>query len=150
MSRKFGFILIASAFIFTLILSDCGKKSEETEKLEYLEKYMGNWDFQFIKIKKEYPVFYSSDTTFFKGEIIYGSCEGCISVIRSGSVFSTYKVEADGQILNSCEPPSLPLHYNKYCKGYFEGDTILHYETLDQTPPNRIITNITTLTGTKL
>jgi hypothetical protein len=150
MSRKLGFILIVSAFIFTLTLSDCGKESEETERPEYLEKYLGDWDFQYIKIKREYPVFYSSDTTLFKGEIIYGSCEGCITVIRSGSVFSTYKVEPDGQILNSCEPPSLPLHYIRYCKGYFEGDTILHYETFDQTPPNRIITNIATLKGTKM
>jgi len=38
MRRKFGFILLVSALISSLTLSDCGKKSEETEKPEYLEK----------------------------------------------------------------------------------------------------------------
>lgn len=140
MRRKPWFIFIITVGFF-ITNSDC------TKEPAYLEKYIGSWTFEYSWWRKDMVMPVTGDTIYFTGDIIYGSCKSCIAITHIGK---TYKVEPDGQILNTCEPPSYPLHYQKYCSGYFEGDSIFHYETFDRTPPNHIVTNVTILAGRKL
>ncbi|MEI6049545.1 MAG: hypothetical protein WCS03_11650 [Bacteroidota bacterium] len=140
MKRKPWLILLVTIGVF-FTNSDC------TKETQYLEKYVGSWTFEYIWLREELHIPAVGDTTYFEGDIIYGPCKRCITIKQ---LSKTFKVESDGQIINTCEPPSFPLHYQKYCKGYFEGDSIFHYETFERTPPNQIVTNITSLFGRKL
>jgi hypothetical protein len=139
--KRISWFFLLTIIGFIVINSDC------TKEAEYLDKYLGTWSFESSWSRKELHIPAMGDTSYFTGEIVYGSCKKCITIVQN---MMTFKVEPDGQILNTCEPPSYPLHYQKYCKGYFEGDSIFHYETFDQTPPNHVVTNITTLFGRKL
>jgi hypothetical protein len=134
-------------FILIIILGFIVTNSDCTKEPAYLEKYLGGWSFEYSWSRKELHIPATGDTSYFTSDIVYGKCKSCITIIHD---MKTFKVEPDGQILNTCEPPSYPLHYQKYCKGYFEGDSIFHYETFDQTPPNHVVTNITSLLGRKL
>ncbi len=113
----------------------------------YIDNYLGSWTFEYSRYRKELHIPATGDTTYFTGVITRGPCDKCITISQ---ISKSYKVEPDGQILNTCEPPSYPIHYQSRCQGFFEGDSIFYYETFDQTPPNHVVTNGSILKGRKL
>ena len=137
------YILIVSVIGLFIIISDC------TKKTGYLEKYLGSWAFEYSWSREE-GFFRSGDTTFYRGTINYGSCKSCLLIRYSEGQSKDLKVEPDGQILNTCEPSIYSPHSINTCSGLFEGDTIFHYNTFARTPPNRIVTNQTSIFGRKL
>lgn len=136
-------IIVFSIGLF-IFISDC------TKEPEYLEKYLGSWLFENTWSRKDGPFLQTGDTVYYEGVIKYGTCKKCLLINHSGSLSKNLKVEPDGQILNTCEPPLYPLHSSNTCSGYFEGDSIFHYETITVTPPNHIVTNRTSIFGRKL
>ncbi len=142
-------LLLITILILVLTISCCKNTESYTES--YTEKYLGDWDFHYSWSRTKYGVLniYSGDSFDFTGVINPGSSDNYITIRYSGTNSITKKVEPDGRILNTCSE-NAPLHWSVSCDGYFEGDTILHYNTSETSPPNQVTNNSTELVGIKL
>jgi len=151
MKKKLNISIFILTPILMLLVSNCKKIESVFSNDSYLDKYLGVWDFKYIWTHSEIsPYGPTGDTTYYTGSIKAGSSKGMITIFYTETESIIRKVEKDGTILNTCEPPEYPPHYVRSCSGYFEGDSIFHYETLDQTPPNQIKITKTSIIGRKV
>ena len=141
--RSLSFFRQIFTLLLILLVSDCTKLFDD-----YRDRYVGEWNFEYSWTRQDMgPFGPTGDTTTFAGSINYGPTDKSIIVVFGETSSITKNVEKDGNILNTCEAPQ--MHGTYTCSGYFEGDTLFHYDTFSRTPPNNIITTITTLTGRK-
>lgn len=128
-----------------------GCKEKTVEKNDICsDKYSGEWDFHYYSDNSKIGplTIYWGVSSDYSGSIktIPSTCQ--ISVPNYGSGSLVLNVQSDGQILNTCGNNS-PPHWSISCSGYFEGDSILHYTTYEQSPPNQVHIYSTFLLGIK-
>jgi uncharacterized protein (TIGR02145 family) len=137
-------------FIIFLLpfISDCKKIESIFSHSDNIDKYMGVWDFKYSWSRYDpFPGYSTGDSTTYIGTINPGPSNGYITIAYTQVNSLTKKVEKDGKILNTCEAQ---LHGYYDCSGYFDGDSVLHYNTNEVTPPNQVHVYTTTLIGRKL
>jgi hypothetical protein len=142
------FAQLTVGLILLLTNSDCKKIESIFSKCEYMDKYLGIWDFHYSWSRTRFgPInIYSGDSFEFTGAIKSGASRSQIT-IESSSVLNK-KVEFDGRILETCRE-SAQLHWSVSCSGYFQGDSIFRYSTYEKSPPNQVTEYITELSGRK-
>jgi hypothetical protein len=152
MKSKLSIYLLIITSLMMMLISECEKIESVFSNDSYIDKYLGVWDFKYIWTHSELgsPYGPTGDTTYYTGSIKAGSSKGTIIIFCTEAESLTKKVEKDGTILNTCNPPIYPPHSSSSCSGYFEGDSVFHYESLNQTPPNQIKINKTSIFGRKV
>lgn len=146
MKRFLSFFFIS--LFLGLSISDCKKNESIFSHNNYTEIYLGTWDFKYVW--SNYDQMFgirTGDSTTFTGVIYPGPSDGYITIVYTEDNTLTKKVESDGKILNTCEAQN---HGSADCSGYFEGNSVLHYNTYQQTPPNQVHLFTSTLIGRKL
>lgn len=128
-------------FGLCLLTADC-------KKFEYLENYYGIWSFRYSWTLEKMVVPIIGDTVYYTGEIKKGEGDGYLRILYTEVNSINVKVEADGQILNQCEPPPIE-HFSESCSGYFSGDS-LYFKHSSYHPPNQVSIFNSILLGKKL
>jgi hypothetical protein len=137
---------------FLLLVCSCCKKDGSTDsKTDNTDKYLGAWAFHYSSSNTKYgPINITwGDSYDFTGSINPGSSKNFITLVYSDANSLSLKVEPDGQILNTCGKGA-PAHWSISCSGYFEGDSILYYNTSEQSPPNQVHLYTTELIGIRI
>jgi hypothetical protein len=142
---RFVVIFFVLVFVF---LPSCCKKTEPSDS-DYTERYLGNWNFHYSWSRTKYGLINitSGESYDYTGTINPGPKKNYLTIVYSG-VLLDKKVEPDGRILNTCSEGA-PLHWSISCSGFFDGDSILHYNTNETSPPNQVTDYSTELIGIK-
>jgi hypothetical protein len=147
--RKIPWFLISTIVLLISIATSCCKKTEP-DSSERVQKYLGDWEFHYSWTRSRTVVpltIYSGGSSDFTGTISSAPGGNSVTIVYPGNSI-TKMVEGDGRILNTCGA-SAPSHWSISCDGYFSGDSILYYNTYEQSPPNQIQIYSTELVGRK-
>jgi len=146
MKRILSLFILSTFLLFSI--SDCKKNESIFSNNNYIEKYLGTWDFNYSWSNYDQMMnIRTGDSTTFTGVIYPGPSDGYITIVYTEDNTLTKRVEKNGKILNTCVVQN---HGSADCSGYFEGDNVLHYNTYEQTPPNQVHLYTSTLIGRKL
>lgn len=133
-----GRIRIITKNLFAILIAIVGFTGCKEKNDICLDKYSGEWDFHYYSDNSKIGplTIYWGVSYEYSGTIkaIPSTCQISVPTYGSGSLI--LNVESDGQILNTCG--NSPPHWSTSCSGYFEGDSILHYNTYEQSPPNQV------------
>jgi len=122
-------ILLLILFYFSIFFSSCKEDQTNplTEHQDFLEKYLGDWEFSKYNYTSN-PYGTYKDTTIWPGKITYGTLDSTLLIPFGPMYTEELKVNAIGEMSD------FPAHYNYWTEGYFAGNTILYIEITSGSP----------------